>query len=194
MPFASVASFFLHQHGNGCFRADSTSPLPRASAFAFASSPTQSLAKATGLPIRALSAGATGARLCFGSGLPFGTAEMAGEDDFGALFDQELDGRQRLLNARGVRDHHLAVFLIERHVEIDAHKDAFSGKVEVTNGLLGHGFLGVRGAIHRKFRAMRKGAIKPRAACSNQAQRSPMIAPSVPSSFIGSASTRSCTG
>ena len=80
-----------------------------------------------------------GSEALLGIGLAFGAAQVAGEDDFGTFFDQELDGRQGLLDAGGVGDDHLPVFLFERHIEIDAHKDAFSGEVEVTNGLLGHG-------------------------------------------------------
>jgi hypothetical protein len=72
--------------------------------------------------------------------LAFRTAQVARQDDFGPFFDQELDRRQRLLDAGGVGDDHLAVFFFKRDVEVHAHKNAFSGEVEVTNGLLGHGF------------------------------------------------------
>ena len=41
---------------------------------------------------------------------------------FAALFDQQAQRRQGLLDARVVGDDHLAVLFLERHVVIHAHE------------------------------------------------------------------------
>ncbi len=54
------------------FSSSSTDPLPSARLFASASAPTQSPANSTGAPSRSASFEATGRKLYFASGLPFG--------------------------------------------------------------------------------------------------------------------------
>jgi hypothetical protein len=67
---------------------------------------------------------------------------VAAEDDLGTFFDEVLDRRQRLFNARVIRNYHRTVAAgarIERNIEINANEDAFSGKIEVANSFLWHG-------------------------------------------------------
>ena len=73
-------------------------------------------------------------------GLPLAvrTAEVGRQDDAGPLGDQQLQGREGLLDAGGVVDHHHPVLLLHRDVVIDAHQDAFAGDVQVADRKFGH--------------------------------------------------------
>ena len=75
----------------------------------------------------------------FGVAGAFGAAEVAAEDDFGAGGGEGVDGGEGFADAGIVRDDHGAVFIVEGDVEVDAHQHAFSGEIEVANGLFGHG-------------------------------------------------------
>ena len=68
-------------------------------------------------------------------------AKMAGEHHGAALFQDVLNGRQRRGDAGGVGD--FTGLLVLRDIEIDAHKDAFAGDIDVAKRKLGHD-LGVR--------------------------------------------------
>ena len=70
--------------------------------------------------------------------LAFGSAEMGGENDARALFNQQFERWERLLDARHIVDGHLPVFFLHGHVVIDAHKDAFAAHVQFSNRQLGH--------------------------------------------------------
>ena len=65
-------------------------------------------------------------------------AEMRGENDARALFNEQFEGGQRLLDARDIVDDHLAVLLLHRHVEIHAHQHAFAAHIQIVDGQLGH--------------------------------------------------------
>ena len=62
-----------------------------------------------------------------------GAAEVAHEDDLGALVLEVLDGRDGGAHA-GVVGHDA---VLQRHVEVDAHEDALARDVGVAHGLLG---------------------------------------------------------
>ena len=64
-----------------------------------------------------------------------GPAEVASQDDPGALSEQIADGRNRGPDARVVG--HLAVF--ERDVEVDAQEHTLAGGVEVADRQFVHG-------------------------------------------------------
>ena len=78
-------------------------------------------------------------------------AEVAGEDDRGALFEGELDGREGRNDAGVVGDGTSGLVL--RDVEVHADEDAFAGEVEVADGFeLGHKLKGVRTGNKRRSR------------------------------------------
>ena len=82
--------------------------------------------------------------------LAIGPAEVAGQDDAGALRLQVLDRRQRRANARVVGD----PAVLQRDVEVHAHEDPLARGVEVTDGELVHlrcppGALGAPGQASR---------------------------------------------
>ena len=65
---------------------------------------------------------ATGSSEYFGSGFPFGPAEVREQHDARAAVEQRVDRRQRGANARVVGD----CALVERHVEVDANERPLS--------------------------------------------------------------------
>ena len=80
--------------------------------------------------------------------------EVAGQHHRPAFFQDKADRRQGRGDALGVGD--LAGFLIQRDVEIDAHKDAFTGDVDVAKREFGHD--GMRSG--KSERAMKRGTCK----------------------------------
>ncbi len=56
-------------------------------------------------------------------------AEVRRQNDFCALFDQQLEGRQGFDDASRIGDDHLAIFFFQGHVEIHADEDAFASCV-----------------------------------------------------------------
>ena len=74
-------------------------------------------------------------------------AEMTGENDARALFNQQFEGWQRLLDARVIVDDHPAILLLHRHVVIHAHQDAFAAHVQIFDGQLRHKKSNRRGRI-----------------------------------------------
>ena len=53
------------------------------------------------------------------------------------MLAQVVDRRQALAHARVVGDADVAVLLLDRDVEIDAHEDAFAGDLEIADGEFG---------------------------------------------------------
>ena len=60
---------------------------------------------------------------------------MARQNQSTTALNHRLDTWQRHFNAAIIRDR---LRFIQRHVEIDSHKDSFSSDVCVVNSLLGH--------------------------------------------------------
>ena len=73
-----------------------------------------------------------------GFALALGPAEVRGQNQFAAFFNQQFQGRQRFDDARGVGDDHLAVFFFQRHVVIHAHKNAFAADIQISNSQFCH--------------------------------------------------------
>ena len=65
---------------------------------------------------------------------PLGTSKMAAENDPGPLLLEMLDRGQRGFDPAVVGDS----TAFERHVEVAAHEDAFTGEVNVLNRFRGH--------------------------------------------------------
>jgi hypothetical protein len=80
----------------------------------------------------------------FGILFAFGAAQVAAEDDARALGEEVFDGGEGFGDAAVVGD--LAVF--DGDIEIAADEDAFSGGVDVADGL----FVGVHGGLMRGYR------------------------------------------
>ena len=60
---------------------------------------------------------------------------MGAKDDLRAFFDEGFDGRQGLLDAGGIRDDHLAVFLLQGNDYILNFTDEMRGKVGLSGGV-----------------------------------------------------------
>ena len=79
-----------------------------------------------------------GTQTLFRIDLTLRTAEVAAQNDFGALSDQILQCRQGFLDAGGIGDDHGALFLLQRHIEVHAHEAAFAGRIDITDAFFGH--------------------------------------------------------
>ena len=66
----------------------------------------------------------------------FRTAQVAHQNHRSATFQYRLDGRERHLDARIVRD---VLILVERNVEVDTHQYGLVGNIHILNRLFGHG-------------------------------------------------------
>ena len=66
--------------------------------------------------------------------LPRGAAEVRREDDARTASDEQIERRQRFLDAGGVVDDHLAVLLLHGDVVVHAHKDALATHIQVSDG------------------------------------------------------------
>ena len=73
-----------------------------------------------------------------GLALALWPAEMRGQNQPAALFDQQLQGGQGFNDARRIGDDHFAIFFFQRHVVIHAHKNAFAFDVQVANSEFSH--------------------------------------------------------
>jgi len=93
--------------------------------------PTQSGAKATGLPSSSARRMAAGFNDISDSACPWG-GEVGGEDEPSALFEGILDARKGGLDAFVGGDFLAAGS--QGHVEIDAHEDTLAFEVEVADG------------------------------------------------------------
>ena len=92
----------------------------------------QSSTNATGRPSSSASFAATGRERHGRLALALGPAQVRGQNQFAALFNQQPQRRQRLDDARGIGDDHLAVFFLQRHVVIHAHKHAFAADIQIS--------------------------------------------------------------
>jgi hypothetical protein len=72
------------------------------------------------------------------SRLPLGRPRVGGENDFGALFNQKLQGGKRLDDAGVIGDDHLAITFLQRHIVIHAHEHAFAANVQISNSKFCH--------------------------------------------------------
>ena len=66
-----------------------------------------------------------------GFALALRTAQMGGQNRLGAAADEQAQGGQRFLDAGAVVDHHFAVLLFHRHVEVHADEHPFPGHIEI---------------------------------------------------------------
>jgi hypothetical protein len=57
--------------------------------------------------------------------LALGPAEMRDKNNFRAMLVQIVDRGQAFANSRIIRNHLVALALLERHIEVHPHKDAF---------------------------------------------------------------------
>src|SRR6266404_5590998 len=64
--------------------------------------------------------------------LAFWPAEMRHQNRFGIVLTQIIDRRQTFADARVVGDVDLAVALIDRDIEIDAHEHAFPADIDIS--------------------------------------------------------------
>ena len=74
---------------------------------------------------------------------------MCGENQPAALFDQKLERGQRLNNASGIGDDHLAIFFVQGHIIIHAQKNPLAADIQITNRQFRHIFV----LISKKFRS-----------------------------------------
>ncbi len=132
---AKSGSFFSSSLWKRTFSSIRTSPGLSALAIASTSGPTQSGAILTGL-LEQL-AQRLGRRLQAELRIraALRPAQVAHQDQRGALLQDVLDGGQRGADALVVRDR----AVLHRDVEVDAHQDALALEIDVANGLLVHG-------------------------------------------------------
>ena len=68
-----------------------------------------------------------------GFALAFGPAQVGCQDQLGTLTNQQPQRRQRLHDAGGVGDDHLAILFLQRYIVIHAHKHSLALHVQISN-------------------------------------------------------------
>ena len=63
---------------------------------------------------------------------------MRGEDEARSLVHEQFERRQGFLDAGHIVDDHPSILLLDRHIVIDADKNAFSSHVQVFDRQLRH--------------------------------------------------------
>ena len=108
--------------------------MPSARLFASASAPTQSAANSTGAPSKSASFAATGRKLYFGSGLPFGRPRCEASTSRAPRSRASFS----VGSVSAMRVSSVTLPVLERHVEIHAHEDALPREIEIANRKFGH--------------------------------------------------------
>ncbi len=73
-----------------------------------------------------------------GLAFAFGPAEVGAEDEAGAAVDEELEGGEGFLDAGGVGNDHLPVFVLHGDVIVDTDKHSLAAHIQVANGQFSH--------------------------------------------------------
>ena len=70
--------------------------------------------------------------------LALGASEVRGQNDPRALADEQVEGGESFLDARGVVDDHLSGLLLHRDIVIHAHEDALVTHIQISDCQLRH--------------------------------------------------------